>query len=104
MDFAHPYITMDPSYEAGTLRAFGGLVEKGFIERNFKTVAWCSSCRTTLATAEIEYQDRKDPSIYVMFSVERPALEKLMGFCCQNCQQVLPCGQLLRGRCRSIVD
>jgi isoleucyl-tRNA synthetase len=66
-DFQHPYITMSPGYEASILRAFATFVQKGHIERKLKTVPWCASCQTVLATAEIEYKDRKDPSIYVLF-------------------------------------
>jgi len=70
MDWDHPYETMAPSYEASTVRAFGILLEKGFIERKNKTVTWCPSCQTVLANAEIEYKDRKDPSIYVRFEMD----------------------------------
>ncbi len=66
-DYEHAYKTMDPHYEADILRAFAIFVEKGHIERKLKTVPWCGSCQTVLATAEIEYKDRKDPSIYVLF-------------------------------------
>jgi isoleucyl-tRNA synthetase len=66
-DYEHPYITMSPGYEADIVRAFSIFVEKGHIERKLKTVPWCGSCETVLATAEIEYKDRKDPSIYVLF-------------------------------------
>jgi isoleucyl-tRNA synthetase len=69
MDWEHPYITMSASYESSTMRACADLAEQGFIERKHKTVAWCYSCQTTLATAEIEYQERKDPSLYVLFPV-----------------------------------
>ncbi|MBT6528747.1 class I tRNA ligase family protein, partial [bacterium] len=48
MDWDNPYITMDPQYEASIVKAFGDLVEQGFIERKNKTVAWCPSCQTTL--------------------------------------------------------
>ena len=65
MDWENPYITMSHEYESATLRAFGKLVNEGYVERKNKTVAWCPSCQTTLASAEIEYQDRKDPSVYV---------------------------------------
>lgn len=70
MDWDHPYITMNPLYEASILRAFAHMVRAGFIERKNKTVPWCATCKTTLATAEIEYQDRTDPSLYVLFEVE----------------------------------
>ncbi|MBT4594735.1 isoleucine--tRNA ligase [bacterium] len=61
------YKTMDRDYEASILRALSKFVEQGHVERKMKTVPWCASCETALATAEIEYQDRKDPSIYVVF-------------------------------------
>ena len=69
MNWDNPYLTMDYSYEAHILRAFGLLVENNYIERKNKTVPWCPSCQTVLASAEIEYQDRKDPSIYVLFTL-----------------------------------
>jgi isoleucyl-tRNA synthetase len=66
-DYDHAYVTMNPKYEALILQAFATFVENGYIERKLKTVPWCASCRTVLATAEIEYKDRKDPSLYVLF-------------------------------------
>lgn len=70
MNWEHPYRTMDPHYEADTIRAFGKFVQAGYIDRKNKTVAWCASCQTVLASAEIEYQDRKDPSIYALFPLD----------------------------------
>ncbi len=70
MDWDHPYLTMDYTYEASILRAFGQFVAGGYIEYKNKTVPWCFSCQTVLASAEIEYQDRKDPSIYVEFPLD----------------------------------
>ncbi len=67
MDWKHPYETMAPEYEAATVKAFGTFVEQGYISRKNKTVAWCATCQTVLAAAEIERHDRKDPSIYVQF-------------------------------------
>ena len=77
MDWDNPYLTMDFKYEADTLNAFGILVEKGYIERKNKTVPWCPSCQTVLASAEIEYQDRKDPSLYVLFGLEQTVCKQL---------------------------
>ncbi len=76
MDWAHPYLTMNFGYEASVLRAFGKLVEQDYIERANKTVPWCPSCQTVLASAEIEYQERKDPSIYVLFPLEQKITDK----------------------------
>jgi isoleucyl-tRNA synthetase len=61
------YMTMDPVYEASIITSLATFVEKGYIERKGKTVPWCFSCQTVLATAEIEYAERKDPSCYIMF-------------------------------------
>ena len=67
MEWDKSCMTMDPIYEAQTLRAFGIMVGKGYIARKLKTVPWCMHCQTVLANAEIEYEDRKDPSVYVQF-------------------------------------
>lgn len=76
-DWEHPYITMDPAYEGAILECFADFVEKGYIERKGKTVPWCSSCSTVLATAEIEYQEKKDPSCYILFPFDKAVSEKV---------------------------
>jgi len=68
-----PYKTMDYGYEATILRSLADFADQGFIERKGKTVPWCFSCETVLATAEIEYQDRKDPSCYITFPLSQQA-------------------------------
>ena len=77
MHWQKPYITMDPGYEATIIKAFAQFVQQGFIERKNKTVAWCLSCKTTLASAEIEYRDRKDPSLYVRFPLDSDTVARL---------------------------
>ena len=64
------YMTMDPEYQASILTSLATFVEKGYIERKGKTVPWCFSCKTVLATAEIEHAERKDPSCYILFPVD----------------------------------
>lgn len=71
MNFDDPYLTMSPSYEASILETLSYFVSHGFIERKNKTVPWCMSCKTVLATAEIEYEDRKDPSLFITFRLEQ---------------------------------
>lgn len=78
MDWQDPYSTMDYAYEASILKAFGVFIEKGYIERSNKTVPWCASCQTVLATAEIEYNDRKDPSVYTLFPLTKKAVAALV--------------------------
>lgn len=77
MDWSRPYLTMNYGYEASIMRAFGDFVTKGYIERKNKTVPWCAHCQTVLASAEIEYQNRKDPSIYVLFTLEGSGAKNL---------------------------
>lgn len=79
-DWTKPYKTMDPAYEASTLRAFATFIEEGYIERKGKTVPWCGTCETALAGAEIEYKDRKDPSCYILFALEDTAARKTFPF------------------------
>jgi len=67
MDWDHYYSTMDYAYEAAVIQAFGHFASNGYINRSNKTIPWCFSCKTVLALAEIEYKDRKDPSVYVLF-------------------------------------
>lgn len=66
-DFAHRYVTFDPHLEAKELEVFGEMANKGYIYKGKKAVYWCTHCETALAEAEIEYKDRKAPSIYVKY-------------------------------------
>lgn len=68
-DWDHPYITLDPSYEAAEIRVFGKMAEKGYIYKGLKPIYWSPSSESSLAEAEIEYKDVKSPSIYVAFKV-----------------------------------
>ena len=77
MEWDESCTTMDPIYEAQTLRAFGIMVGKGYIARKQKTVPWCMHCQTVLANAEIEYHERKDPSVYVQFPFSSEITSKL---------------------------
>ncbi len=68
-DYDHPYLTMDPKFEAATLDVFADLVGKGLVYRALKPVHWSIANQTALAEAELEYEDRQDTSVYVMFEV-----------------------------------
>lgn len=69
-DWAHPYITLDHTYEAAIIRIFGLMARKGLIFRGLKPVYWCPVCETALAEAEIEYKDKRSPSIFVKFPLK----------------------------------
>jgi len=64
-----PYKTMDRAYEAHTLEAFYGFLEKGFVFRGLKPVYWCIHDRTALAEAEVEYAMHTSPSVYVRYQL-----------------------------------
>ena len=66
-DWENPYLTMDPAFEAGTLRELGKLLFSGHLYRGAKPVHWCIRCETALAEAELEYEEHTSPSIFVKF-------------------------------------
>ena len=69
-EWDNPYITLNPEYEAAKIRVFGKMAEKGYIYRGKKPVYWSPSSESTLAEAEIEYEDVRGPSIFVAFPVK----------------------------------
>src|SRR6266568_3702204 len=68
-DWEHPYLTMDPAYEAEILRAFAVFVEKGLVYESLKPVFWSTGAQTALAEAEVEYQERDDTAVFVKFPI-----------------------------------
>ena len=69
-DWEHPYLTMDPRYEAQQIRALGRIIRNGHLYRGAKPVHWCLDCRSALAEAEVEYEEALSPAIDVAFAVE----------------------------------
>ncbi len=59
------YVTLDQEYEAEQIRVFGKMVEAGLIFKGLKPVYWSPTSQSALAEAEIEYQDKVSPAIYV---------------------------------------
>ncbi len=74
-DWERPYRTMDPANEAGQIRAFKRVIERGFVYRGLKPVYWCFDCGSSLAEFEIEYADKKSDTLDVAFLCAQP--EKL---------------------------
>lgn len=69
-DWEKPYLTLQPEYEAKVINAFGELAANGYVYKGSKPIHWCASCKTALAEAEIEYEEKKSPSIYFRFLIE----------------------------------
>ncbi len=66
-DFARPYLTLDPRYEAAVLGLFADLVGKGYVYKRLRPIHWCYENRTALAEAELEYETIASPAVYVKF-------------------------------------
>ncbi|MBV8332191.1 MAG: isoleucine--tRNA ligase [Candidatus Eremiobacteraeota bacterium] len=63
-----PYRTIDPSFEATIVNALGDLAEKQQLYKGLRSTLWCVHDETALAEAEIEYETKTSPSIYVRFT------------------------------------
>jgi len=79
-DWDNPYLTMAPRYEAQQLRAFGRIIANGHLYKGVKPVYWCVDCRSALAEAEVEYEEKTSPAIDVAFRVgDNAALAARLG-------------------------
>ncbi len=76
-NWEHPYLSIDPEFEAEQVRVFGEMFKKGYIEKGLKPVYWCASCETALAEAEVEYADHTSTSIYVRFKFDDEGVNKI---------------------------
>ncbi|XP_011090964.1 isoleucine--tRNA ligase, chloroplastic/mitochondrial [Sesamum indicum] len=79
-DWDHPYLTLDPEYEAAQIEVFGQMALQGYIYRGRKPVHWSPSSRTALAEAELEYPEgHVSKSMYAVFRlVSAPTSCKLL--------------------------
>jgi isoleucyl-tRNA synthetase len=71
-----PYLTMNFESEAITVREFLSVAMGGRLVRGAKPVMWSPVERTALAEAEVEYYDRKVPTIWVKFPVKALAPDR----------------------------
>ncbi|MEX0960422.1 MAG: isoleucine--tRNA ligase [Burkholderiales bacterium] len=80
-DWQNPYRTMDFRTEADIIRSLGRIWRRGYLYRGAKPVHWCMDCRSALAEAEVEYEDRTSPAVDVAFRfADNRALAKALGF------------------------
>ncbi len=66
-EWENPYLTMNYAYEAVIIREFGRFALQGSVYKSKKPIYWCTSCKTALAEAEVEYEPHTSPSIFVAF-------------------------------------
>ncbi|MGP4080309.1 isoleucine--tRNA ligase [Pseudalkalibacillus sp. R45] len=69
-DWNNPYITLNKEYEAEQIKVFGEMANRGLIYKGKKPVYWSPSSESAFAEAEIEYKDKRSPSIYVGFKIK----------------------------------
>ncbi|HTY52226.1 MAG TPA: isoleucine--tRNA ligase, partial [Methanomicrobiales archaeon] len=70
LDFDDPYLTVTPGYIEAAWWTLARAGERGMLEKGHRVVNWCPRCETAIADSEVEYWDRKDPSIFVKFQVK----------------------------------
>lgn len=78
MQWDNPYMTITNEYIEGAWYTFKKAFEKGLLFKSVYPVHVCPHCQTVVAYNEIEYQNLKDPSIYVKFKVKDKANEYLL--------------------------
>ncbi len=66
-DWENPYLTMAPENEAEIVRSLGRIMEQGHLFQGAMPVHWCIDCRSALAEAEVEYQDKSSLAVDVAF-------------------------------------
>ena len=68
-DWDHYYSTMSFEAEAAIAAEFMKVVRTGLVYRGSKPVMWSPVERTSLAEAEVEYQEKTSPTIWVKFPI-----------------------------------
>ena len=87
-DWERERFTMDEGLSAAVRHTFCNLYNKGLIYRGYRIINWCTSCRTALSDAEVEYKEDEgffwhiryyfeDSSDYIVIATTRP--ETLLG-------------------------
>ena len=68
-EWGKPYLTLDKDYESEQINAFAKIVNNDHVIYGHKPVHWCLDCKSALAEAEVEYQDKDSLSVDVAFRV-----------------------------------
>jgi isoleucyl-tRNA synthetase len=69
-DWEKPYLTMDFKFEANIYRELIDISKKGLLIQRSKPVYWSWAAQTALAEAEVEYEDKVSPSVFVAFKLQ----------------------------------
>ncbi|MGP8022817.1 MAG: isoleucine--tRNA ligase [Methanobacterium sp.] len=70
MDWDNPYVTFDTGYMESCWWTLQKAHQKDLLIKDLRVITWCPRCETALAMAEIDYENKDDPSIYVKFPLK----------------------------------
>ncbi|MFZ5907786.1 MAG: isoleucine--tRNA ligase [Nitrospirota bacterium] len=76
-DWQTPYLTLSNDYEATIVGEFCKFVESGDVYKGKKPVHWCPACVTALAEAEVEYNEKESPSVFVKFALDQDSISRI---------------------------
>ena len=68
-DWDNPYLTMNFQTEANIVRSLAKIIDKGHLQKGKKPVNWCLDCGSSLAEAEVDYEDKTSPTVDVKYQV-----------------------------------
>jgi len=73
LDFSDPYLPYTNGYIETAWSMFKTISDKGFLYEGTRTLIYCPHCEDPLSqgSMEVEYKDVEDPSIYIMFKVDK---------------------------------
>jgi isoleucyl-tRNA synthetase len=70
MDWNNPYVTFETGYMESCWWTLQKAHQKDLLIKDLRVITWCPRCETALAMAEIDYENKDDPSIYVKFPLK----------------------------------
>lgn len=76
MDWEDPYVTYDNGYMESCWWTLKKADERDLLMHDKRVITWCPQCETALANAEIEYDEKQDPSIYVKFELKEQEFDE----------------------------
>ncbi len=73
LDFSDPYLPYTNGYIETAWSMFKTAAGKGYLYQGSKTTAYCPRCESVVSqgTMEVEYENEKDPSIFITFKVNQ---------------------------------
>ncbi|MFX1414362.1 MAG: valine--tRNA ligase [Promethearchaeota archaeon] len=79
-DYQDYYMTDSDEYRACTQRTFIELYEKGLVVEDYRPNNFCPGCQTTIADAEIYYEEGMTNLYYIKFQIESKELDDEDGY------------------------